>query len=343
MSLDLYVDGPRWRAHLRDVAARYPGLVPVAKGNGYGFGIASLARRSEWLECSTVAVGTYREVPEVLSRFSGEVVVMEPWRPFLADVSYDPRVLHTVGRVGDLAALEAASTAFGAAAPQVVLEGLTSMRRHGYRADDLVAERRAVRGVRIAGHALHLPIGGSHVDEVERWLAAAPTERWFVSHLGPADLASLRSRHPGVELRPRVGTELWLGDRSSLAVRAAVLDAHPVRRGDRVGYRQRRIPRDGVMLVVSGGTAHGIGLEAPTAATTARQRAVTLARGGLDAAGRTLSPYVVAGKQRWFVEPPHMQVSLIHLPADVPPPSVGDEVDVRVRFTATNVDAVHLS
>ena len=37
MSLTLTVDGERWRAHLREVAEATPGIVPVAKGNGYGF------------------------------------------------------------------------------------------------------------------------------------------------------------------------------------------------------------------------------------------------------------------------------------------------------------------
>jgi hypothetical protein len=125
-----------------------------------------------------------------------------------------------------------------------------------------------------------------------------------------------------------------------LAARATVLDVHPVQLGDRVGYRQRRILRTGSVLVVSGGTAHGIGLEAPVAATSSRQRAVSLARGGLDAAGRALSPFVVGGRQRWFVEPPHMQVSMLFLPAGATTPAVGDEVDVRVRHTITTFDRV---
>ena len=40
MSLSLYVDGDRWRSHLRSVLAPHPTLVPVIKGNGYGFGNA---------------------------------------------------------------------------------------------------------------------------------------------------------------------------------------------------------------------------------------------------------------------------------------------------------------
>ena len=44
MTLSLTVDGERWRAHLRAVADATPGLVPVAKGNGYGIGLGRLAR-----------------------------------------------------------------------------------------------------------------------------------------------------------------------------------------------------------------------------------------------------------------------------------------------------------
>jgi alanine racemase-like protein len=337
MTLTLYVDGPRWRSHLTRTAAATPGLVPVAKGNGYGFGVPRLARRAEWLGADTVAVGTYDEVADVDRRFSGTVLVMQPWRPFgHDDATTDLRLVHTVGRLEDLAALGRRADR-----PRVVLEALTSMRRHGLVAADLATARISARGVRVEGHALHLPIGGGgHLAEVERWLAAAPADRWYVSHLAADELAELRRRHPEVEFRPRIGTALWLGERAALAPKATVLDVHPVRRGDRVGYRQRRILRAGWLLVVSGGTAHGIGLEAPIAATSARQRAVSIARGGLDAAGRALSPFIIGGRQRWFVEPPHMQVSMVFLPAEAIPPSVGDEVDVRVRHTITTFDRV---
>ncbi len=75
------------------------------------------------------------------------------------------------------------------------------------------------------------------------------------------------------------------------------------------GYRGRSLPKAGHLLVVSGGTAHGIGLESPTGESTLRARAATLARGGLDAAGFVRSPFTVDGKQRLFAEPPHMQAS----------------------------------
>ena len=81
MSLTLTVDGERWRRHLRQVADVNPGLAPVAKGNGYGFGLGRLARKADWLGVDTLAVGTYDELPEVAQRFSGDLMVLTPWRP----------------------------------------------------------------------------------------------------------------------------------------------------------------------------------------------------------------------------------------------------------------------
>ncbi len=338
MPLTLYVDGPRWRGHLRDVAGSTPGLVPVVKGNGYGFTIARLARRAEWLGVDTIAVGTYAEVPAVRQRFSGDILVLEPWRPFLRTLTYDDKVVHTVGRAEDLAALADVN-----GTPRVVLEALTSMNRHGFALDALAGAAAAAHGVRVEGHAAHLPLGDGHLAEVDRCLTAGPADRWFVSHLSTAELDRLRSLHPTVDFRSRVGTTLWLGDRASLSARATVLDVHPVTRGDVAGYRGRAFGRPGTLLVISGGTAHGVALEAPTPAGSARQRAVAVARGGLEATGRALSPFVIDGKQRWFAEPPHMQVSLVFVPTGANTPAVGEEVEVQVRYTTTHFDAVRIS
>lgn len=345
MSLSLYVDGDRWRGHLRDVLAAHPTLVPVIKGNGYGFGNRRLARKATWLGADTVAVGTYAEVEDVRTRFDGTILVLTPWRPFEQRVVYDDRVVHTVGRLEDLEAL-----AGRADRPRVVLERMTSMRRHGFSARGLrAAGDRLTRSVRVEGAALHLPMAhGSHLTEVERLMtdvvaAGLPKQRVFVSHLTDAELTRLAASYPDFELRPRVGTGLWLGDRGALTVRASVLDAHPVERGDMFGYRGRSAPKAGTILVVSGGTAHGIGLEAPPAAEGLRQRAATLAKGGLDAAGFVRSPYTIGGKHRLFAEPPHMQASMLFLPHGAPVPQVGEEVDVRVRFTTTTFDRTVVS
>src|SRR5659263_74035 len=111
MSLTLHVDGDRWRAHLRSVAEANPGLVPVAKGNGYGFTLGRLARKAQWLHDSglgidTLAVGTYDELENVAHRFDGDLLVLTPWRPFGVALEVDPaladRVIHTLGRICDI-------------------------------------------------------------------------------------------------------------------------------------------------------------------------------------------------------------------------------------------------
>jgi hypothetical protein len=357
MSLTLTVDGERWRSHLRALAEATPGLVPVAKGNGYGFGLGRLARRAQWLQdqgpgCDTLAVGTYEELPEVATRFGGDLLVLTPWRPFGAALELDPsyagRVIHTVGRPDDLCGLLERD-------PQAryVLELLTSMKRHGLTARELrdLAAPGGRRG-RLAGVALHLPLArASHMSEVNQLVndvvAAGlgtggdqtSTTLW-VSHLVSDELAELRAAYPGFRVRPRVGTALWLGDRESLRVTATVLDVHRVERGDVFGYRGRSVPRAGHLLVVSGGTAHGIGLESPMGESSLRSRAATIARGGMDAVGFVRSPYTVDGKQRLFAEPPHMQASMLFLPHGARVPEIGDQVDVRVRYTATAFDRV---
>jgi len=360
MGLTLHVDGERWRGHLRAVAEATPGLVPVLKGNGYGFGLGRLARRSQWLadqgfEVDTIAVGTYEELPEVAQRFDGDLLVMTPWRPFGAalDLPDDlaKRVVHTVSRERDLRDLLTRHR--GA---RFVLEHLTSMRRHGLAGRELrdAAEWLAgARAGRLEGIALHLPLGqGWHLAEVRRLLndvvaaglAAGdrPATVW-VSHLTAEELSTLRTSYADFRIRPRIGTGLWLGDRGALRVTATVLDVHEVARGDVFGYRGRTAPKDGHLLVVSGGTAHGIGLESPTGDTSLKARATTLARGGLDAAGFVRSPFTVDGKQRLFAEPPHMQASMLFLPLGPRVPHVGDEVEVRVRYTATGFDRVLVS
>jgi alanine racemase len=345
MSLTLTVDGERWRGHLRDFAYATPGLVPVAKGNGYGFTLARLARRAQWLGVDTLAVGTYEELPEVTDRYAGGLLVLTPWRPFhpAPDPGLRRRVVHTVSRPEDLAGLlEADPDA------RFVLELQTSMRRHGLTAQELWALAKRLRGGRLEGVALHLPLGsGRHLPEVERLLtdvvaAELATGTIWVSHLTRDELTTLRSAYPELTFRPRIGTELWLGDREALRVTATVLDVHELERGEVFGYRGRSAPRDGRLLVVSGGTAHGIGLESPMGESGLKARAAVVARGGLDAMGLTRSPFWVDGKQRFFAEPPHMQASMLFLPADATPPVVGDRVDARVRYTATAFDRVEI-
>jgi alanine racemase len=350
VSLSLTVDGERWRHHLRAFADATPGLVPVAKGNGYGFALGRLARKAQWLSdrglgVDTLAVGTYEELPEVAARYAGDLLVLTPWRPFqpAPEPALGKRLIHTVSRPGDLAELLEAQP--GA---RFVLELATSMRRHGMSDEELWALGRERLGGGLEGVALHLPLAaGTHLAEVERLLtdvvaAELPTSTIWVSHLTAPELATLRSAYADLTVRPRIGTDLWLGDREALRVTATVLDVHRLERGDAFGYRGRTAPRDGHLVVVSGGTAHGIGLEAPPGPTDLRTRAKTLARGGLDALGYTRSPFFVDGRQLRFAEPPHMQASMLFLAGDARVPAVGDTVDARVRYTATTFDRIEV-
>ncbi len=349
--LSLYVDADRWHAHLGEVVREHPGIVPVAKGNGYGLGLGRLAEIAQQLQLTaeglgidTLAVGTYAEVAEVAGSFSGDLLVLTPWRPSECRPDYDPRVVHTVGRTSDL--VELAATGSPEHRPRVVLELLTSMRRHGFTPRELREAADHVDGVVVEGFALHLPMAtGSHLGEVRRLLtdmvaSGLPTRRVYVSHLTGSELTSLAASYGDFELRPRIGTQLWLGDRGALQVRATVLDVHPVERGDVFGYRGRSAPKQGHLVVVSGGTAHGIGLEAPTGGATIRDRAARVAKGGLDAAGFVRSPFTVSGKHRLFAEPPHMQASMLFLPHGAAVPAIGDEVAVQVRYTATSFDRI---
>jgi alanine racemase len=359
--LTLQVETDRWRDHLKSYVGAAGGVVPVTKGNGYGFGTPVLAAEAAALGVDTLAVGTYDEV-EAAAAFPGDLLVLSPWRP--GTEPGGPRVIHTVSRLSDLAALTEAP-----AAPQVVIEVMTSMRRHGIAPDEVPAAAEIAARLPFRGWALHLPLAGDRLAEARKAVAAitatgsaigagpaGPTAAagtaaavnavavgrsrpLWVSHLDPADARRL-AEETSMDMRLRVGTALWLGDRAAMRARATVLDVHRLRRGDRFGYRQRRAGRDCWLVVVSGGTAHGVALEAPAAATSLRQRSVSVAKGGLEATGRALSPFHIAGKQRWFAEPPHMQCSMVLLPTAIEPPAVGDELDVDVRYTTTTFDHI---
>jgi hypothetical protein len=343
----LRLKGERWREHLRTVAGATPGIVPVIKGNGYGFGLRRLAEESEILGADTVAVGIPSEVSVVRGGFPGDVVILNPWdstSDLATKLTFDPSVISTVSRLSDLELLSARDDH-----PRVLVEVLTSMQRHGIQQDDLGKVAELLPGVRFEGWTIHLPL---HVEgryaEAERLgrsaLAVAPGSLWF-SHLPPEETVAVARQLGGADsdpilVRQRVGTRLWLGDKQARTSTATVLDVHPIKRGERAGYRQRVCPADGWIVVVAGGTSHGIGMEAPTSAKTMRHRAIAFATGSLAAAGMALSPYTINGKKRWFLEPPHMQSSQVFLPRKEKPPQIGDEIPVELRLTTATVDCV---
>ena len=340
----LRVDVPRWRAHLEQLTTEIPGVVPVDKGNGYGYGLARLAQEANRLDVDSLAVGMAEEVAVVRDHFDRDIVVLTPWRPESAVASElldDPRVVTTVSRLEDLARV-----AERADHPKVLIEVLTSMCRYGISPSELDRVPNWLERVDLRGWTIHLPISGTdRVAEAERLGRAAakavPAPLWY-SHLSAAELQqvarAIGSPDVPAPVRLRMGTMFWSGGADTHWPMASVLDVHPVHRGQRIGYRQRRCVADGWVVVMAGGTSHGIAMEAPTAGASLRSRAISVATGSMEAAGWALSPYTIAGKKRWFVEPPHMQSSLIFLPRSVHPPEPGDEVPVRLRLNTAVVD-----
>ena len=100
MPLSLHVDGQKWRSHLSQLVSAKPGLVPVIKGNGYGFGLEVLAAESTRLGVETIAVGLASEVAKVRTAFAGEIVVLSPDQ-VTSDLS-DSKVIQTVSSIDHL-------------------------------------------------------------------------------------------------------------------------------------------------------------------------------------------------------------------------------------------------
>ena len=335
MALTLYVDTARWRAHQQSVLQQFPGLVPVCKGNGYGFGHERLAEEATRLGSDILAVGTTYEAARIKDYFSGDLLVLTPFRHGEEPVPLPDRAIRSVSSVEGVGGLVGA---------RVVIEVMSSMKRHGVQPEDLPKLAAAIEDVRLEGFAIHLPLdrtdGSDSVDEVIGWMdrlraARLPLHTMFVSHLKPDEFARLQQQLPQTRFRARIGTRLWLGDHDATEYRGSVLDVTRVAKGDRFGYRQQKAASAGYLVVVAGGTPPGVGLESPKALPGVMPRAK-----GLASVNRNLAPYVWAGKQRWFAEPPHMQVSILFVPGDAPEPKVGEELVAHLRHTTTQYDRV---
>ena len=359
MTFGISIETGAWRQHcdaFRDrVHASDAGLVPVIKGDGYGLGQGFLSGEAQRMGLQAVAVGTVHEVAEVAGAFQGDIIVLEPVDPRDAVAVQAWQALGAVSErvVRTVASPEGLDHVIDSHVhPRVVLEARTSLRRFGFEGPTLRetwawATTVAAEGrLRVLGLTVHLPLMPSNADLDEVLQLADetgdPTVHVLLSHIDSRRLDILRRHSPHLRFSLRVGTALWLGLRGAITTEGTVLAVHAVRRGQPMGYHQRRARTNGYLLVVAGGTAHGVGLAAPAAARTARQRAISVANGFLEALGRARSPFRFAGQTLWFVEPPHQHVSLLWLPSTVTPPAVGSAVQARVRLTTTHADVVQL-
>jgi hypothetical protein len=226
----------------------------------------------------------------------------------------------------------------------VVIEGITSMNRFGIGLNELSQ----VSNLNIKALSLHLPIENpskGKVVEISDWINSYKTicpngdKVIFLSHVSESELKSLTARYPDFKFKLRIGTKLWIGDLKAFQIKSTVLEVHEPA-SHNFGYRQRGITSKHRLVIVSGGTAHGIGLQAPRSNVTLKQRVVAILSGILEAFDYSLSPFVINGKQRWFAESPHMNVSMLKVPASSSAPKVGSTISAQVRMTTTNFDCV---
>ena len=376
MTFSLKVDAEKFRGHLVSIMNSYATagaeLVPVIKGNGYGFGRGALAGEASRLGCHRIAIGTVWELGQTLADFAGEVLVLEPfnsidetavnqWRSHLANNA--DRIIVTVSNQ-DLASARASG------AKNIYLEGKTSLSRFGILPFDMQSFTN-FNDLNVLGLSLHLPIvqPASKTDATTEISAAfngaelsqSMTEAWnwivlyeelstkfslpkhiSLSHVSDKQIHSLKNMMQSynfqLEIEVRVGTKLWLGEPSAVQACGTVLQIHEITHRQTVGYQQTDTGNNKRLIVVSGGTAHGVAMAAPSNAGSLRKKGVAIAEGFSQAIGKVRSPFSYKGKNLDFVEPPHMQVSMLW--SNDMSIAVGDELNCNVRNTTSNFDYV---
>ncbi|MEY2446182.1 MAG: hypothetical protein QOE00_2762 [Ilumatobacteraceae bacterium] len=309
MALRLTVQRAAWESHVQSVVASVDGLIPVVKGNGYGFGRRNLHPIAAGVS-DFVAVGTVDELDGVAPGVTPVVLT-----PTLAAPATTAVVL-TVGSIEQVKALSGWSG-------RVLVKLQSSMRRYGATPAELeqVLADATAAGLDVIGCSLHLPLAGTDLDriaEIETWLARLdPRQPLWVSHLQPESFATLQRRHSDRRFLLRAGTSLWHGDKSFLHLHADVLALHEVHRGERAGYHLTEIPGDGHLAIVGAGSAHGIA-----------------------ALGDGSSPFHFGRTRLALLEAPHMHTSMVLAPSGTICPAVGDQIDVQRPLIATFVDEV---
>ena len=316
MTLQLNVDSAAWRRHVSETAKDLGDLIPVVKGNGYGFGRTTLIEHAQKIS-SDIAVGTIFEAHDVPS--SCRAFVLTPVGKALPTVkNMTENVVLTVGSVSHVQNLRDAEWH-----GDVVIKLRSSMNRYGADMSELSALVTAVQaaGLTQIGWSVHPPLDGtpkSHAIEIGNIISGVDSGLpWFVSHIDAENLTNLRKKFADKTIRVRSGTQLWLGNKSMFELNADVLDARPVKSGDVVGYRNITLQQDGTLVMVGAGTSHGVQL-----------------------VGAELSPFHFNSTRLSLVEPSHMHTSMVFVPANQTAPKAGEMVDVQQPLTRVYPDII---
>jgi alanine racemase len=324
LTLTLTVDSARWHARVTAVAGSYRPLVPVVKGNGYGFGRAELAARAVDLLAAqpaadgppTIAVGTVHELLPVPAGV--RQLVLTPVTADGAPALAGHEAIVTVATADDVDALHGWRG-------QAVVKLESSMHRFGAAPAEVasVVERACVAGLVVVGASIHLPLAGddsARLEEIEAWLPLVEplfgsVPSLWVSHLEATAYAALTAAHARWTFPMRVGTRLWHGERSALHLSADVVGVRSIAAATTAGYHATPAPTDGSLVIVGAGSAHGVSV--------------------LDD-GR--SPFHFQRRRVALLEPPHMHSSTLFVPTGDPLPKTGDGIDVQRPLISVRVD-----
>jgi hypothetical protein len=337
MTIYLDVNKEKFRSHQKSVKDTFQNLVPVLKGNGYGFGLNNLVKEVLELEIKTVAVGTAFEANQIKKLYPYEILILEPFSQsdeFAVRVfkSLDSRFVRTISSLNS-------GFDFNSG---FVVEGLTSTSRFGIKIKEI--SKIDLSSKHLSGLALHLPINKSDnakLDEIITWLnywqTISDNKNIWLSHVSKDLLSKLMKLKPEFTFQVRIGTQLWLGDKSFLAAKTKVLAV--INDVSIAGYTQKKLAKNKKIVVVSGGTANGIGLHSDLTVRNFSDRLKVAALGLMASFGKLKSPFLINNKKIYFFEPAHMNVSLLKVSASEKV-QVGDSLDLQVRYTTTNFDLI---
>ena len=318
MTLRLTVESGAWHAHVRDVVASYGDVLPVVKGNGYGFGRAELMPHAQAIS-RDVAVGTVHELTDVSA--TQRPFVLTPVGVGVDNVARRDAVL-AITSTHDLGVLKQ----LGVANP-VVIKIESSMHRYGIPANDTadLRKRAEAAGHQVVAWSVHLPLAGSddsHASEAIAIASGLATDLpLHLSHIGAAVQQVRASIAHHVVMR--TGTHLWLGDKSMVALHADVIAVRTTT-ASAAGYRATKISTSANtrLVMVGCGSSHGVG-----------------ALGSVDALGGGSSPFHFARQRLAMLEPPHMHTTMLSVERD-PCPQAGDWVDVQQPMTRVYPDVI---
>ena len=312
MTLRLTVESRAWREHVRNVVATFGDVLPVVKGNGYGFGCAELMPHAQAIS-SNVAVGTVYELADVAA--SQRAFVLTPVGVGVGDVARRDAVL-AIASMHDLGVLKQ----LGVANP-VVIKIESSMHRYGITTTEAaeLRKRAEAAGHQVVAWSVHLPLAGSDADHADEAIVIAgglATDLpLHLSHIGAAVQRVRASTAHHVVVR--TGTHLWLGDKSMVALHADVIAIRAATFGT-AGYRATQISAGTAtrLVMVGCGSSHGVG--------------------ALDAGH---SPFHFARQRLAMLEPPHMHTTMLCMPSDLHLRE-GDWVDVQQPMTRVYPDVI---